>query len=92
MITEGRSDVWFSNNYNCDGETVKVHHMTFRQVLGQYLEIQEYQVRQTANGADIDLLCTQTGSSALHGFPEKLVLLDCESWSSRKAPPTPIIQ
>ena len=69
MITEGRSDVWlwFSNNYNCDGETVKVHPMTFQQVLGQYLEIQEYQVRQTANGADIDLLYPDWKQCS-HGF------------------------
>ena len=52
----GRSDVWFYYSIPQKNEQVKIHPMTFRQVLGQYSEIHEYQVRQTVYGADIDLL------------------------------------
>ena len=43
----GRADDWF--NYN----RCRVHPMVFRHVLGQIKEIEEYQVTQTENGADI---------------------------------------
>ena len=43
----GRTDDWF--NYN----KCRVHPMIFRHVLGQIKEIEEYQVTQTENGADI---------------------------------------
>lgn len=74
----GRSDVWFYYSV-CQGqdgeEEVKIHPMTFRQVLGQYSEIHEYQVRQTVNGADIDLLINDDADldpMTIHQIEEKL--------------------
>lgn len=74
----GRSDVWFYYNV-CQGqdgeEEVKIHPMTFRQVLGQYSEIHEYQVRQTVNGADINLLINDDADLdpiTIHQIEEKL--------------------
>jgi len=49
--------------------------MAFRQVLGQYSEIHEYQVRQTVNGADIDLLINDDADLdpiTIHQIEEKL--------------------
>lgn len=43
----GRSDDWFKYK-NC-----RIHPMAFRHVLGQIKEIEEYQITQTENGADI---------------------------------------
>lgn len=55
-ITEirGRADIWFTYE---DG--LKVHPMIFREVLGQYASIIEYQVHQTENGAQVDLITHQ---------------------------------
>ncbi|WOO42210.1 hypothetical protein [Rubellicoccus peritrichatus] len=55
-ITEirGRADIWFTY---ADGH--KVHPMVFREVLGQYASIIEYQVHQTENGAKVDLITHQ---------------------------------
>lgn len=47
----GRADRWFLYPDN-----VKVHPIAFRHVLGQEKNIQEYQVIQTARGADIALV------------------------------------
>lgn len=48
---EGRSDTWFT--YNKD---IKVHPMTFRNILGQEPAITEYQVEQTSQGAIVRLI------------------------------------
>lgn len=74
----GRSDVWFYYSIPCvqnQNEQVKIHPMAFRQVLGQYSEIHEYQVRQTVNGADIDLLINDDADLdpiTIHQIEEKL--------------------
>ena len=43
----GRADDWFKYS-KC-----RVHPMAFRHVLGQFKEIEEYQITQTENGADV---------------------------------------
>lgn len=47
---QGRVDDWF-----CYHENIKIHPMIFRDVLGQYAAISEYQVRQTKNGAKVSI-------------------------------------
>jgi len=46
----GRADDWF------DYDKCRVHPIAFRSVLGQHKEIEEYQIAQTANGAEIKIV------------------------------------
>lgn len=50
LRVRGRSDDWFRY------DAVHVHPQTFRAPLGAHPSISEYQVRQTAEGADVDVV------------------------------------
>jgi phenylacetate-CoA ligase len=49
---KGRSDAWFVYPGR-----IRIHPMIFRDILGQEPDISEYQVRQTAAGAQIGIVC-----------------------------------
>ena len=51
---KGRTDDWFKYG------DIKIHPMVFRHVLGQHPAIAEYQVKQTRQGAVINLVTNQT--------------------------------
>lgn len=64
---EGRAD----DVFEYDGR-VRVHPLNFRSVLGRELAVIEYQVRQTADGADVDVVArSDVDVGRLHGALEQ---------------------
>lgn len=52
---QGRQDDWFTYGEGRGGEATHVHPFVFRDVLGADPDVSEYRVRQTIDGAEVDV-------------------------------------